>query len=930
MDLSFYSHSSNEAVLLTGQWFFQWNQFADSTSLVQKARYIQVPGSWRAYTGSHPLFPQDQGHCTYALRIRLPEPGKVWALRIPPIRTAYKLYVNGQLMAKTGQLASSSAMKPWTESSVVSFLVPGREAFVLIHVANYHFAYGGLGKTLQFGTPATLGQNREKNLIFSSLVIGALVIIGLYHLLLYALRRQDRAPLLFGILCLTIGFRETFLAESLFFLLFPAVRWTLALKALYCAFPVGIISLILYLQSLFPTLVSPVLRKIIIAINLAFFILVIFTPATTYAAWAALISPVAIFEFGYFLWIAIRAAQRRKEGGLILLCDMVLLTLCVLNDVLYQSSAIQSYFLLSSSLFIFTLCQSLLLAVRFSTSFAKTEALTIELQKANQAVEQSILKRQEAEKRKEMEEVKTRFFSNITHEFRTPLTLITSPIEQLLRAVNQDAVVDKTILQNTLTTIHRAARQLLHLINQLLDLSKLESGNLNVRESVGNLAAFVEEVVNSFRLAAEAKGVQLRYEPGLMPSQLLFDDDKWGKICYNLVSNAVKYTPGGGLVSVRLTAEQANGHLAVRLTVSDTGVGIASDQLPFIFNRFYQVDDSRTRSFEGSGIGLSLVKELTDLLRGQLTVESQIGRGTTVQAVFPISQPYADLPLLYSPSSFPHPDAGPQIPAEGTADNPTRVPSQESLPFLLIVEDNDELRQLLTDGLAASYRVTTATNGLEGWEICQAELPDLVVSDIMMPGMDGYQLCHLIRQTAQTSHIAVLLLTAKTAAESRLQGLSTGANDYLTKPFDVQELQLRIANLFAHQRNLKKFYQLQLTKPDTALTLNHENVFINQLYQILEKRLDEAKLSVEDVAVEVGMSSRTLNRKLSTVLGVSVSEFVRNYRLQKAAELLKGGYSVSETAYRVGFESPSYFGQCFKDLFALSPTEYVRSVLSEN
>ncbi|RAK01967.1 phospho-acceptor domain-containing protein [Larkinella arboricola] len=933
LDLSAYAYHSSEAVALTGQWFFRWNQFTDSAGVVRSPEYFTVPGPWRTYTGSHPLFPQDQGHCTYALRIRLSEPGKIWSLRIPPIPTAYKLYVNNHLVAETGRLAPHDGMQPSTESKLVSFLVPGKEAFLLIHVANYHFAYGGLRKNLQFGNPSILTQNREKSLLFSSSVIGALFIIGLYHLLLYAFRRRDRAPFLFGILCLTIGLRELFSSEAIFFLLFPDVDWALAFKAVYSTFPIGIISLTLYLQSLYPTLVSPIIKKIIIAINLAFLALVLSTPATTYAAWATLISPVAILECGYFLWVAVRAAQLKKEGGSILLCDMALLTFCVLNDVLHQSSLIQSFFLLPGSLFIFTLCQCLLLAIRFSTSFRKTEALTIRLQTANETIEQTIFQRQEAEQRKEIEEMKTRFFSNITHEFRTPLTLIISPIEQLLQTVRNDsAAVDKNALQHTLTTVHRNARQLLQLINQLLDLSKLESGHLKVQESQGNIVLFLDDLVNSFQLTAETKGIHLHYEPELIPELLLFDDDKWGKICSNLLSNALKYTPSGGTVWVRLTTDPvaSNGHLAVRLSVSDTGYGIAPDELPYIFDRFYQADDSRTRSFEGTGIGLALVKELTDLLNGELTVESQPGQGTTITVVFPVRLPYTDYPLPYFPSFADLRQAELPVSANSFLSAPTLQNAHpEQLPLVLVVEDNDDLRQLMADNLSGSYRVKTATNGQEGWTTCQTELPDLVVSDIMMPLLDGYQLCRLIRQTAQTNHIAVILLTAKAAAESRIEGLTAGANDYVTKPFDLPELQLRVNNLLHYQATQRNFYHLQLTRPTPSARPIPDHSFLNQLYQLLEKHLDNATLTVEDLAVEVGMSSRTLNRKLSTLSGMTVSEFIRTYRLHKATELLKAGHSVSETAYLVGFESPSYFGQCFKDLFALSPSDYIRSVLSQ-
>lgn len=930
MDLSSHSYGASEPVSLVGDWFFKWNQFVDSARVATSQTLIPVPGNWHSYTGSSTLFPQDLGHCTYGLRIILPDSGKVWSLRLPPIRTAYTLYVNGQLVAQTGQVATDRTMKPEINAKAVSFLVPGQEAFLLLHVSNYYFAYGGIWKSLELGNPAVISQSRERSLLISSFIVGALLIIGLYHFVLYALRRKDQAPLLFGILCVLAAFRENFNSESLFFLVFPEADWVLANKALYSAFPIGIIGITLYLQCLFPGAISALARKSIFALNLVFLALVLLTPPPVYAAWGTLISPLATVECGYFFWIAFQATRQKKEGGFILFCDMILLTACAINDTLYQAGLIHTYFLLSSAVVIFTLCQSLLLAIRFSTAFKRTEALTVELKTANQLIEQMALKRQEADRRKEVEEVKNRFFSNITHEFRTPLTLIISPIEQLLPPPGKGFSVENSVLQNTLTTIHRNARQLLQLINQLLDLSKLESGSLTIQESQGDVVHFLNDLVNSFRITAETKRIQLTYQPGPLPDQLLFDDDKWGKISYNLLSNALKYTPGGGSVEVKLGAEpmQAAGYLILRLSVSDTGTGIAPDQIPHIFDRFYQIDDSRTRSFGGTGIGLALVKELTDLLNGTVRVESEVGKGTTVTVECPVRLPFAEHPTLNPITSQ---TLWPEIPPPFVAPLPDKTASvNETLPLILVVEDNPALRHLIAAGLSNTYRVITAANGQEGWQFCQAELPDLVLSDIMMPEMDGLQLCRLVKQTPQTGHIAVILLTAKTASESKLEGLSVGANDYLTKPFDQRELQLRVANLIHYQSTLCKFYNLQFSKPQTTALPAYENAFLSHLYQALEKHIDDAKLSVEDLALEVSMSSRTLNRKLTTMLGMTVSEFIRNYRLRKAADLLKAGYPVSETAYMVGFESPSYFGQCFKDLFTLSPSEYIRSVLSEN
>lgn len=253
-----------------------------------------------------------------------------------------------------------------------------------------------------------------------------------------------------------------------------------------------------------------------------------------------------------------------------------------------------------------------------------------------------------------------------------------------------------------------------------------------------------------------------------------------------------------------------------------------------------------------------------------------------------------------------------------------------NLPIILVVEDNEPLREFIANGLSDRYKVLTAADGSQGWEVCQHELPDLVLSDVVMPKMNGYELCRAIKEAPQTSHIAVILLTAKASTESKIEGLSAGANDYLTKPFNHRELQLRVNNLLQYQQVLRTFHHRQFSRPDAPQESDTtESPFIGQLYQILEREIDNTGLSVEHLAADVAMSPRTLNRKLSTLVGMTVNEFIRNYRLRKAAGLLKAGHAVSETAYLVGFESPSYFGQCFKELFDLSPSEYIRNSLSE-
>lgn len=512
-------------------------------------------------------------------------------------------------------------------------------------------------------------------------------------------------------------------------------------------------------------------------------------------------------------------------------------------------------------------------------------------------------------------ELKARFFDNITHEFRTPLSLIIAPVDTLLQNPRYDEFTRRSLF-----TVRRNAHQLLNLINQLLDLAKLEANSLPIVEWQGDVVPFLEEVVSSFGAIAEQKGLNLTFTTNVRHQSVLFDADKWQKIIANLLSNAIKFTPVGGSIAVNCVLGQTQ----LTLTVADTGIGIAHEHLSHIFDRFYQVHTSLTRAYEGSGIGLALAYELTQRLGGQLWVESQPEVGTTFTVELPLQSVTEPLPtpaMTQSPP-VPYPFVAP----------PMTETTDASLPWLLLVEDNTELLSFLAESLAGEYRILTAANGREGFEVAQRELPDVVVSDVMMPEMDGYQLTHRLKTDPATDHIAIVLLTAKTALQSRRDGLTEGADDYLTKPFDLLELQLRLRNIITRQQKLRSYYQRQLdptnvvptsVEPESNEIKKVQDVFLTKLDQIIESHLDDSVFRVEQLADAVAMSLRTLTRKLTMLTGVSPARLIRTHRLRRATELLRAGHSVAETAYLVGFDHPSNFATAFKEMYQQTPTEFV-------
>ena len=544
-------------------------------------------------------------------------------------------------------------------------------------------------------------------------------------------------------------------------------------------------------------------------------------------------------------------------------------------------------------------------AFDFVTKPINFEDLALTIDKTARHVRQL----REAIRTKAVADLKARFFDNITHEFRTPLSLILAPTDALLQQPHHDEPT-----RHSLATIRRNAHNLLHLINQLLDLAKLEAGALPILDVRMDMAEFVGQLVRAFQELAQAKNIFLTVDAGPATGEALFDADKWEKILTNLLTNAVKFTPPGGQIGVALSTAPGR----VQLTVSDTGIGIAPDHLPHIFDRFYQVDSSLTRVYEGSGIGLALVHELTERLGGSIRVASVPGAGTTFTLDLPVGmvqghEPAAD-PFGYVLTSG--------LPAVFAGTPPVNDPETE-LPLLLLVEDNAELLAFLAESLAGPFRVLTATDGQQGLDIARRELPDVVVSDVMMPRLTGYQLTEALKTDPATDHIAVVLLTARSAPTSRHEGLTLGADDYLSKPFDLDELRLRLRNIVARQQALRDHFQRQFQVPGPVSAVPEPDAFMAKLYGTIETHLDESDFRAESLADAAAMSLRTLTRKLATLAGESPARLIRRYRLRRATDLLRAGHPVSETAYLVGYEHPANFATAFREQYRQTPTEFM-------
>jgi signal transduction histidine kinase/CheY-like chemotaxis protein/ligand-binding sensor domain-containing protein len=493
------------------------------------------------------------------------------------------------------------------------------------------------------------------------------------------------------------------------------------------------------------------------------------------------------------------------------------------------------------------------------------------------------LKRVEADKYHELDTLKSRFFANISHEFRTPLTLLLGPIEKrLTKTTDASDKKELSIMRNN-------ASRLLTLVNQLLDLSRLESGSLKLQCRQLNLNKLIERVSSQFASMADSRNITFQIDaPEAV--DLFADGEKMEKIITNLLSNAFKFTSTNGTIHLVITKRMADKQFpsgSAEIIVKDTGIGIKENDLPKIFDRFYQVDNTTTRQYEGSGIGLALVKELVELHHGSIVVESIVGEGTCFTIHLPLGKDHLTSDELAStPAEELSPDQAVVI--ADALEDVDEMDAGSSMLKLLIVEDNADLRYYLRSCLSDKYNIVESPDGLDGYQKALEQIPDLVVTDLMMPGMDGIELCKRLKANEKTSHIPIILLTAKADHSTKLEGLKKGADDYITKPFSPDELVTRVENLITIRRNLQQKYSTQLRlMPSEIDVVSMEDRFVKKVMTVVEQYMDNTSFGVDALASEMAMSNTQLYRKLKSLTGYTPNELIRNTRLERAASLLK-------------------------------------------
>lgn len=518
--------------------------------------------------------------------------------------------------------------------------------------------------------------------------------------------------------------------------------------------------------------------------------------------------------------------------------------------------------------------------------------------------EQKLILQKQANQLLELDQIKSNFFANISHEFRTPLTLIKGQLENVLGIINDETVKKK------LNVAFSNSNRLNRLINQVLDLSKLESGKMKLEIEPADIVSLLKNRVASFDSLAEQNKISLEFYSKIEKLYLNIDKEKIEEVIDNLISNAFKFTPPNGKIILTIEKEKIEFSDDAIVTIKDTGIGIPEDKLPHIFDRFFQADSSSTKQFEGSGLGLAIVKELVEMHGGSISVKSELNLGT----IFSIRLPIEETELIISETD-----------KIRTSEN---IQLDEEKSMILIVEDNFEVRNYIKENLEPHYKIEEAVNGEEGIKKAIETIPDLIITDVMMPKIDGFELCTKLKNDQRTSHIPIIILTAKAGEQNKLDGLQIGADEFLAKPFSPRELEIRVGNLI-HIRQLlrEKYKEISVIKSEDVKANPIDKAFLDKVFGLIKNHLEDNQFSVQKLADEMAISVSQLNRKLNALINQSAGKLIRSTKLDYAAKLLeKNAGNITEIAYRIGFADVSSFTNSFKEKFGISPSEYLKNV----
>lgn len=769
LQLEGWDFGTDGSISLNGKWAFYWNQLLDPDDLKQGtfpavSAYVDMPEYWTNYSLNGRKLPAD-GYATYRLTISGLDSEEPIALKLRNIYSSYALWVNDALAASAGKPESThEASIPKYGPSVVVPVKPDSDGrlTLLVQVANYTYPKGGINNAFELGDAKQLQQEKSVELVRDSLVIGSLLVIGVYHIILYVLRRNDVTPLYFGLFCMCIAVRTMLVGSRFILEIFPAFSWVWFAKVSYLTIYVGELFLISYIYHLFPQFLSRKVWRLTQFFTISLTLLVLTTDIQVYDY--SLI-PFQIYSIGlvlYAVYASIRLARQRQEGAVLLILGFSLIFLTAVNDTLNRKGVFTTPALLQFGVLGFVFLQALLLSMKSSRAFFQVERLS--------------------ERLLTLDKLKDEFLAKTSHELRTPLHGIIGLADALIDG--SSGKLPSPVIE-LLRLMKVSGQRLAHLVNDILDFSKLKHQEIGLVLVTVNLRLAVELTLQVLNPLAEKKGLRLSHQ---LPDDMyvMADENRLQQILHNLIGNAIAYTETG---AVTVTAKRLQGQVSVHIT--DSGIGIAEADLDRIFESFEQINPLDRSQQGGTGIGLSITKKLVELHGGRIGVTSNFGEGSTFSFTLPMAgegKPKSPpLPVAdYIPTeSFPHWEI---VEPEREAAH-----SNKQLPSVLIVDDDPINVQVLLQFLAGKYSLRSTCSGQEALEWIQnGYKPDIALLDVMMPYVSGLQLGEEIRRHYNSGELPVIFLSAKSQMSDLVAGFEHGGNDYLAKPVDKQELLARL------------------------------------------------------------------------------------------------------------------------------------------
>ncbi len=812
LDLTGIDLNESRSVKLDGQWEFYWNRLLEPRDFESPvpppmSGFISLPNPWNGYLiNGEPL--SGEGFATFRLTVKQKNTGSLLGFRVPYMSTAYKLWVNGRLVSSGGTIGKNrDEMRP-QELPRIAYFSAGEETLrIVVQVSNFHHIKGGIRESLLLGSEKRIQARRDRQLAFDIFQWGVLLIMGLYHLALYALRKKDPSTLYFGIFCLIISLRVVLTGEHYLIALFPGFSWEIEARLEYLTLYLGPPIFLMFIRSLYPFELSGFMLRVFQALAAVFCLVIIITPARIFSHTLLVYEGILVLSCVYAIYCIVRAIARGREGALIFIIGFTCFFATIINDILFNNEIIHTGHIVPFGLVIFIFSQSFILSRRFSRSFALVELMSQELESTNHELIQ-------------IDRLKDEFLANTSHELQTPLNGIIGIAESLCDGAAGEL---PGAAKHNLSMIITSGRRLSNLINDILDFSKLKNRDIQLRLTAVDVRSAASIVMDLLRSLADRKGLRLVNSIPANTPPVWADENRLQQILHNLLGNAIKFTDEGRVEISAVVPQSGNsGSRQIEISVADTGIGIAPENIPRVFEAFEQVNGSVSRNHGGTGIGLSITKRLVELHHGSIRVESHPGKGS----VFTFSLPAASGAMadtsagssavkhhveLTRTSAHRYDDAEMSPAPEASFVPPEAPAADRSGQFKILAVDDDPVNlQVLENHLSLqNYSVLKSLSGLEALALIESGLmPDLILLDVMMPRMSGYEVSRKLREKYSIFDLPIMMLTVKNQIADVVSGLQAGANDYLSKPFDKRELLARVNTLITLKEAVRESKRL--------------------------------------------------------------------------------------------------------------------------